>query len=95
MVIQRKKYLKQLISLMGSEMIKVVTGMRRSGKSYLLFKLFYNYLIKQGVKEEQIIKINLDEKENIPGKGIGNMNSPWAGELLLTGEYFQHSVHLR
>lgn len=73
MVIQRKKYLKQLISLMGSEMIKVVTGMRRSGKSYLLFKLFYNYLIKQGVKEEQIIKINLDEKENIPLRSINNL----------------------
>ncbi|MBP5435266.1 ATP-binding protein [bacterium] len=73
MVIQRKKYLKQLISLMGSEMIKVVTGMRRSGKSYLLFKLFYNYLIKQGVKEEQIIKINLDEKENIPLRSIDNL----------------------
>ena len=54
-------------------MIKVVTGMRRSGKSYLLFKLFYNYLIKQGVKEEQIIKINLDEKENIPLRSIDNL----------------------
>ena len=58
---------------MGSDMIKVVTGMRRSGKSYLLFKLFYNYLVKQGVKEEQIIKINLDEKENIPLRSIDNL----------------------
>lgn len=73
MVIQRKKYLDQLISLMGSDMIKVVTGMRRSGKSYLLFKLFYNYLVKQGVKEEQIIKINLDEQENIPLRSIDNL----------------------
>nr|WP_277344925.1 ATP-binding protein [Faecalicoccus pleomorphus] len=45
-------------------MIKVVTGIRRSGKSYLLFKLFYEYLLSQGVLESHIIKIELDQRKN-------------------------------
>ena len=45
-------------------MIKVITGMRRSGKSYLLFTLFKNYLIKQGVKEDHIIGVNLENRLN-------------------------------
>lgn len=64
MVIKRDKYLNKLISQMDKDMIKVITGIRRSGKSFLLFNLFYNYLKSSGIKEEQIIKINLDEDEN-------------------------------
>lgn len=45
-------------------MIKVITGMRRCGKSYLLFTLFKNYLIKQGVKEDHIIGVNLENRLN-------------------------------
>ena len=45
-------------------MIKVVTCIRRSGKSYLLFKLFYEYLLSQGVLESHIIKIELDQRKN-------------------------------
>ena len=45
-------------------MIKVITGMRRSGKSYLLFTLFKNYLINQGVKEDHIIGVNLENRLN-------------------------------
>nr|WP_239456217.1 ATP-binding protein [Faecalitalea cylindroides] len=45
-------------------MIKVVTGIRRSGKSHLLFKLFYEYLLSQGVLESHIIKIELDQRKN-------------------------------
>jgi len=64
MIIKRDKYLNQLIDHMGDDMIKVVTGIRRSGKSFLLFNLFYDHLRSIGVKENQIIKINLDKKEN-------------------------------
>ena len=46
-------------------MIKVITGIRRCGKSYLLFNLFYDFLIENGVKEEQIITIALDDDTNI------------------------------
>lgn len=64
MNIARDKYLRDLINRMNNGMIKVVTGIRRSGKSYLLFKLFYEYLLSQGVLESHIIKIELDQKKN-------------------------------
>mgnify|MGYP002578047233 FL=1 len=64
MNIARDKYLRDLINRMNNGMIKVVTGIRRSGKSYLLFKLFYVYLLSQGVLESHIIKIELDQRKN-------------------------------
>lgn len=62
--IARNKYLRDLINRMNNGMIKVVTGIRRSGKSYLLFKLFYEYLLSQGVLKSHIIKIELDQRKN-------------------------------
>ncbi|MBM6810085.1 ATP-binding protein [Faecalitalea cylindroides] len=64
MNIARDKYLRDLINRMNNGMIKVVTGIRRSGKSHLLFKLFYEYLLSQGVLESHIIKIELDQRKN-------------------------------
>ena len=64
MNIARDKYLRDLINRMNNGMIKVVTGIRRSGKSYLLFKLFYEYLLSQGVLKSHIIKIELDQRKN-------------------------------
>lgn len=64
MNIARDKYLRDLINRMNNGMIKVVTGIRRSGKSYLLFKLFYEYLLSQGILESHIIKIELDQRKN-------------------------------
>lgn len=64
MNIARDKYIRDLINRMNNGMIKVVTGIRRSGKSYLLFKLFYEYLLSQGVLESHIIKIELDQRKN-------------------------------
>ena len=55
MIIKRNKYLNDLIVRMGNGMIKVVTGIRRSGKSYLLFNIFKNYLLEHGVPESHII----------------------------------------
>ena len=57
MIIKRDKYLNDLIVRMGNGMIKVVTGIRRSGKSYLLFNIFKNYLLEHGVPESHIITI--------------------------------------
>lgn len=64
MKIPRDKYLNQLIHSCGNGLIKVITGMRRCGKSYLLFTLFKNYLIEQGVKEDHIIGVNLENRLN-------------------------------
>ncbi len=64
MVIHRPIYLNKLISKMDNGMIKVITGIRRCGKSFLLFELFYNYLLENGIQEDCIIKIALDDLEN-------------------------------
>ena len=62
--IQRDNYLNELISRRKNGLIKVITGIRRCGKSYLLFNLFYNYLLNEGVKEENIVRISLDDEDN-------------------------------
>ena len=49
MFIQREQYLQQLISQKDKDLVKVITGIRRSGKSVLLFNIFYDYLIQSGV----------------------------------------------
>ena len=64
-VIKRDSYLDRIINKKGNGLIKVITGIRRCGKSYLLFNLFYDYLIESGVKEEQIITIALDDDTNV------------------------------
>ncbi len=64
-IIKRDSYLNRIIDKKENGLIKVVTGIRRCGKSYLLFNLFYDYLIENGVKEEQIITIALDDDINI------------------------------
>ncbi len=64
-VIKRDNYLNRLIDKKENGLIKVITGVRRCGKSYLLFNLFYDYLIESGVKEEQIITVALDDDTNI------------------------------
>lgn len=61
MEIKRERYLNQLIRKKNNGMIKVITGIRRCGKSYLLFNLYYNYLISEGVSENNIIMIPLDD----------------------------------
>ncbi len=60
-IIRRDHYLQKLIDRRENGLVKVITGIRRCGKSFLLFNLFYDYLIESGVKEEQIISIALDD----------------------------------
>ena len=65
MEIKRDNYLKKLIRKRNNGLIKVITGIRRSGKSYLLFNLYYDYLIKEGVSEDCIISVPLDDDDYI------------------------------
>ena len=60
MVLQRKEYLDKLIAFKDKQLIKVVTGIRRCGKSTLL-EIYQNWLLEQGTEEEQIISINFED----------------------------------
>lgn len=62
--IVREKYITELKNRMNNGLIKVITGIRRCGKSYLLFNLFYDYLRESGVAEDCIIRIALDDDNN-------------------------------
>ena len=62
--IRRDVYLNKLISRKENGLIKIITGIRRCGKSYLLDPLFKNHLLESGVKEDHIIKLELDKEEN-------------------------------
>ena len=62
--IKRDVYLNKIIEKRGNGLIKIITGIRRCGKSYLLDPLFKNYLLESGVKEDHIIKLDLDERKN-------------------------------
>lgn len=62
-MIKREFYLNQIIRNMWNGEIKVITGIRRCGKSVLLFDLFYDYLLKEGTEKENIIKIELDQRK--------------------------------
>lgn len=64
MYIKRQKYLDKLISQRDKDIVKVITGIRRCGKSVLLFEIYYDYLISSGVTKDHIIKINLETKRN-------------------------------
>lgn len=64
MIIQRPYYLNQLIAAKANRMIKIITGLRRCGKSFLLFELFNNHLVSNGIGEDHIIKIDLEDRRN-------------------------------
>lgn len=64
MIFKRDRYLQQLIERLGNGEIKVITGIRRCGKSYLLFQLFVSYLLSIGVEEDHIIRLALDDDLN-------------------------------
>ena len=63
MEIERDFYLSKLVSRMGGDLVKVITGIRRCGKSYLLFNLFKRHLLQNGVKPGNIVEIALDERK--------------------------------
>ena len=64
MEIKRDYYLNELIDRLDNQLIKIITGIRRCGKSYLLNTIFKNYLVEQGIDAEHIIQLSLDENKN-------------------------------
>ncbi len=73
MEIKRDNYLNKLIRKENNGLIKVITGLRRSGKSYLLFNIYYNYLVDKGIKRSHIIDIALDDRANKELRNPDNM----------------------
>ena len=69
MEIQRNAYLSALVSRKGNGLIKVITGIRRCGKSYLLNTIFYNHLISEGVSEDHIIRFAFDSADDLESIG--------------------------
>lgn len=64
MIIQRDKYLSMLIGGQGNGLVKIVTGGRRCGKSFLLFNLFHDHLVRSGVDHEHLTEVSLDDRRN-------------------------------
>lgn len=96
MEIKRDYYLNKLIRKMDNEFIKVITGIRRSGKSYLLNNIFYNYLIESGVDENHIIKFAFDSGQDLLKIGEDLMDLDiLSGERLLNPQNFLEYVFSR
>ena len=86
--IKRDYYLAQLIKRKNNGLIKIVTGIRRCGKSYLLRTIFKNYLIESGVDEGHIIEMAFDLYDNIEYKDP-KVFYPWAkGQIKDDGTYY-------
>ena len=66
MIFKRQKYVDKLVSSQGNGLVKIVTGGRRCGKSFLLFNLFHNYLVSHDVSEDHIIELSLDDRKSKP-----------------------------
>ncbi|MEA4889918.1 MAG: ATP-binding protein [Clostridiaceae bacterium] len=89
MEIQRNAYLEKLIRREKNGLIKVITGVRRCGKSYLLFNIFHQYLTeKKGVDEAHIIEVALDDRSNIELRDPDKMLAYVKSRIVDTGTYY-------
>lgn len=96
MEIKRDYYLNKLIRKMDNGFIKVITGIRRSGKSYLLNNIFYNYLIENGVDENHIIKFAFDSGQDLLKIGEDLMDLDiLSGERLVNPQKFLEYIFAR
>ena len=87
MIIERNLYLNKLIERKHNGLIKVITGIRRCGKSFLLFKLFKNHLLSDGVKEDHIIEVNFDDFENEKYQDP-NVTSPYLKSKIVDSDMY-------
>ena len=87
-MIERKQYLDKLIRKRGNGLIKVITGIRRCGKSFLLFKIYYDYLVSEGVSKDNIICLALDETQNIKYRNPLYLDEYIRGKITGDGKYY-------
>lgn len=85
---ERKEYIEQLVALEGNGMIKIVTGIRRCGKSYLLFKLYKQNLLERGVQKDHIIEVNLEDRLNRRLRNPDALLEHIYGRILDSDKYF-------
>lgn len=86
--IKRELYLKQLIARRENGLIKIITGIRRCGKSYLVFELFRRYLLENGVREDRIITLSLDDDQNIEYRNPARLSEYLRSKIVDDGETF-------
>ena len=86
--IERKKYLDELISLRNNGMIKIITGMRRCGKSYMLFEIFSSFLERSGVSSDHIVKVDLEDYKNRAMRNPDNLYAYIESRLTEDGMYY-------
>ena len=86
--IGRNNYLQQLIDRKENSLVKVITGIRRCGKSYLLFDIYGEYLLSQGIQSDHIIKLALDEDKNKVYRDIDNLTAYLESKIYNDSEMF-------
>ena len=87
-IIKRDNYLKRIVDKKENGLIKVITGIRRCGKSFLLFNLFYDHLIESGVKEEQIITIALDDDTKVQYRNPDELSKYVRSKIINNDMYY-------
>lgn len=88
MVFERKEYIEDLVAQEGNGMIKIITGIRRCGKSYLLFKLYKQNLLDRGVQEDHIIEVNLEDRLNKKLRDPDALLEHIYGKIIDSDKYF-------
>lgn len=86
-MIDRERYLGQLRARMHNGLVKVITGIRRCGKSFLLFRIFREYLMKEGIEVTHIIEVRLDEKPFVPLRNPNRLYDYIAKRIPQDGEW--------
>jgi len=97
--IKRDIYLNKLINRKENGLIKIITGIRRCGKSYLLDPIFKNYLLDSGVKEDHIIKLELDKEKNKKYRDAHELNQYIKSQIkdknIYTTYFWKNKIRLK
>lgn len=87
MIVNRYRYIEQLSRSKNNELIKIITGLRRSGKSFLLKKLFRQHLLNEGVREDHILVIDMESRKNREFKNADYLLD-WVEKMMIDDETY-------